>query len=139
MATAEAGAGPHEAAFRSDPAALPRLVAFVRAAGQAMGLAPEDLLRLELVVEELAANSLAYGALPPELPLELRLERADDVVRIDYADHGRAFDPTSLADDRPRGAEGGFGWLLIRRYCPEPRYRRDAGRNRLALDLRLMG
>jgi anti-sigma regulatory factor (Ser/Thr protein kinase) len=139
MAEAETGPGPHEVVCRSDPAALPALIAFVREAGRAMGLGPEDRLRLELVVEELAANSLAYGEVPLDQPLELRLEREDNIVRIDYADRGRAFDPTTLPGDRQRGAEGGFGWLLIRRYCPEPRYRRDADRNRLALNLRLLG
>jgi anti-sigma regulatory factor (Ser/Thr protein kinase) len=139
MSRAMAGPGPHEAAIRGDPDELPALMAFVGAAGRAMGLAEADRLRLELVVEELATNSLTHSAAPRGLPLELRLERQGDVVRIDYADRGRAFDPADLPDAWPRGAAGGFGWRLIRRYCPELAYRREGVCNRLTLGLRLLG
>lgn len=97
-------------------------------------------LRLRLILEELATNTLHYGACAGSL-LEIRLRREAGALHIDYRDRGVAFDPTreTPPEDTEAPLEerriGGLGWPLIRAWCDVIEYRHEAGANCLRLRL----
>lgn len=100
--------------------------------------------RLRLVVEELVANLMDHGQVPPEGRVLLSTGRDGDASwRLVVDDPGVAFDPRSDLpwdsrnaglDDRPIGS---LGWPLILEYCRIESYERtDDGRNRTVLAAR---
>jgi anti-sigma regulatory factor (Ser/Thr protein kinase) len=124
------------AAVRDFPASLeeiPRVVAFVLGRVRRR-LAPESAARLELAVEEWAANVCTHAYAGAGGTLGVSVAEAGGRIVVEMSDEGRSFDPTvaeepdvtaPLADRRP----GGLGVLLIRRMLDDVRYRRDGRRN----------
>jgi anti-sigma regulatory factor (Ser/Thr protein kinase) len=119
-----------------DSAALRRLTPFVAAFAQAQALSAELLYALTLCVEEAASNAVRHGT--PNAPVQLSLHAAADTVVAELVDHGIPFDPlqapppvqpATLAEARP----GGLGIHLMREFCPDIRYARQDGANRLTL------
>ncbi len=109
------------------------MVSFVL--GRARRVVPEEkAARLELAVEEWAANVChhAYPEAEGTLAVSVRAEPGRFVVEI--ADDGRPFDPVAmrppdvnvpLAERQP----GGLGVLLIKRMLEDVRYRRERDQN----------
>jgi anti-sigma regulatory factor (Ser/Thr protein kinase) len=97
-------------------------------------------LRLRVILEELATNTLHYGACPDSL-VEIRLRHEASALLIDYRDLGTAFDPTRETPHEDLDAPleerriGGLGWPLIRAWCDAIEYRQEAGANCLHLRL----
>lgn len=99
------------------------------------GLSRALQLKVELVAEELVANTLTHGQAPACSVIELRLALTESELLIEYADRGRAFDPTTASS--PRRADpwhvGGFGWDLVRGLCKAVEYVRVGDQNHLRL------
>lgn len=121
---------------------------FVSDACRAFGLGDHSTFQLVLAVDEACTNIIehgfAHGVFGAEqndtIGLELRCDAARIVVSI--TDHGRAFDPDTIApadlssDWRSRRV-GGLGWYLITEMTDAVYYTPQPGSNRLTLVKRL--
>ena len=120
--------------------ALPQLLAPLAPAAQGVvspGLT-RTLLRAQLAVEELFANSIHHGyGEESDQPVWLSVALQGDTLRVVYADQAAAFDPfaaieppnddpTTSVDDRKLG---GLGRLLVRELANHCTYQREDGRN----------
>ncbi len=94
---------------------------------------------LRLILEELLANTVMHGAVPPGSDIRLQISALPEGVQIRFQDSGVAFNPeTDLPhdsrednlDDRPVGQ---LGWPLILHYCSISLYERFDEQNRLTL------
>lgn len=115
--------------------ALGRLKRFVRSACREEGVGEEDMLSIELICDELAANVCrhAYGGTGEgSYELEIRFEEGECIIRI--VDSAPPFDPTQRKEaDTSASLEereiGGLGIHLVRRHVDRMRYRRRSGQN----------
>ncbi|MBW6400913.1 ATP-binding protein [Roseomonas sp. HJA6] len=106
------------------------------------GAGPNTAARAELLLEELALNTLRHGFAAGGTP-ELVVTAWHDGAHagLDFEDRGAPFDPTQAAlPVRPGSLKdapvGGLGVPLLRRVAAELVYKRTAdGRNRLHLVL----
>lgn len=120
--------------------ALSRLLAPLAPAAQALvssGLT-QTLLRAQLAVEELFANSIHHGyGQESDQPVWLSVSLQGDTLFVSYADQAAAFDPLSAIDPpdddpaTPVDARrvGGLGRLLVRDLAGHCAYRREGERN----------
>ncbi len=120
--------------------ALPQLLAPLAPAAQAV-TSPEltrTLLRAQLAVEEMFANSIHHGyGQESDQPVWLGVTLHDDTLQLVYADQAAAFDPFAAiatpADDPATPLDGrrvgGLGRLLVRELAGHCGYRREGGRN----------
>lgn len=120
--------------------ALPQLLAPLAPAAHAPvspGLS-QALLRAQLAVEELFANSIRHGyGEESDQPVWLSVNLQGATLQVIYADQAAAFDPFSnieLPADNPTtpldGRKvGGLGRLLVRELAGHCAYRRDGERN----------
>jgi anti-sigma regulatory factor (Ser/Thr protein kinase) len=127
--------------LRSDGAELGRLVGFAEEFAQCHGLREAERARLLVILEELFTNAVNYGypygaAVTGRIEIGLAVKKGR--LEIHFSDDGRPFDPLShtppdldrVPADRPLG---GLGLHLLRSFVDDARYRRDRGRNCLAL------
>ena len=98
---------------------LRKVSEFVRDIGQQLRLTEDAMFDVDLAVEEASANILrhAYGT-GQAGDILLRVETADDVVRITLTDWGLPFDPEKVTPFDVRATvktrtEGGTGLRLI--------------------------
>lgn len=123
----------------SAAADLARLYPWLDEAAKYFNLPPKLLegmhVALEEVVMNVAMHSYAPGT-PGEIIVRLQADATAAVLRVD--DYGPPFDPVSipsttkpasLDDDEP----GGLGLKLLRHFCKDISYMREAGSNRLTL------
>lgn len=105
------------------------------------GLGARSIYGVELVLEEVLVNAIAY-AFPAggEHAIEVSVEVRPDTLQLCFEDHGLAFDPlhapapatpTALSQTPP----GGRGLLLVRKFAQTAEYRRSHGRNQLTVSL----
>jgi anti-sigma regulatory factor (Ser/Thr protein kinase) len=136
---------PHQLTLRlaNQLTEIPRSAELVEAFLRTHGVAPGVISTANLCLEELVANTIAYGygdTAPHEIEVQLAWDGATLV--IDIADDGKPFDPTlapvpdvgAALEDRPIG---GLGIHLVRTLMDEVAYRREGGRNRVRLCKRL--
>ena len=102
---------------------------------------PSDLVfKIDLVLDELATNIVKYGGKVSEI--EISLSSEVEAVTIEITDDGRPFDPLNdVAEpdlDSPLNERraGGLGVHLVRSMMDELHYRREQGKNHLALTKR---
>jgi serine/threonine-protein kinase RsbW len=98
---------------------------------------------LNLVLEELVANTVMYGydddgAAPAERVIEIRLSRAGNVITLEVEDDAKPFDPLQRAPPDTDAAledrePGGLGIHFVRSLMDTVEYRRVGGRNRLTM------
>jgi len=108
----------------------------------AQGAGPRTTSRAELLLEELALNTLRHGFADGGTP-ELQVTAWHDGARcgLELEDRGIPFDPTAAAlPPKPASLQeariGGLGVPLLRRIAAEIAYERtEDGRNRLRLVL----
>jgi anti-sigma regulatory factor (Ser/Thr protein kinase) len=119
--------------------ALPRIREFVRQGGEATGLAPDEIDKLDLVMEELFMNIArhAYGPESGDVEVAYSVETHGRLL-VEISDHGRAFDPLAGGPpDFSRGlAErplGGMGIFLVKAMAESLRYERIKNHNSLTL------
>ena len=129
-------------------AALPQLLAPLAPAAQGVespGLT-RTLLRAQLAVEELFANSIHHGyGEESDQPVWLSVALQGDTLQVVYIDQAAAFDPFASIeppDDDPAtpvdGRKlGGLGRLLVRELAGHCAYKREGGRNVIRLEFAL--
>lgn len=125
--------------------ALGELESFVRSFETEHGIAAEDRARTLIVLEELFTNLLRYGypgQVEPDGVAEVTLELEGNLLTIQFADDGQAFDPfAKAAPDLDQSVEsrpvGGLGLLMVRQLADEAHYSRCDGRNVIRLTRRV--
>ena len=103
---------------------------------------PAILFKVKLAIEEMGLNVAKHGRIDKAPDIEITVTSQPEVLKIDIEDDGRAFDPlndapepdlTSPIEERPIG---GLGIHFVREMMDEMMYRREDGKNCLALTLR---
>ena len=121
---------------------------FVAAFAALKDLSERDLLRLQLVIEELFTNTLEHGyGKECDEPIEIALAAAPGRVTVQYQDASAPYDPArALATSRERVAEpaeqrpvGHLGVHLVAAIVDDMHYARVDGRNRLQILMRVAG
>lgn len=101
-----------------------------------MGWTDQALFQVRLVVEELLMNIISHGSDGQRRPrIRLQLAQDGDLLTLEIADDGIAFDPLqapppdleAALEDRPIG---GLGVHLVRQLSDTVAYRRVDGWNR---------
>jgi anti-sigma regulatory factor (Ser/Thr protein kinase) len=129
--------------LENSPAELNRLAGLVDDFARHHGLAQSVSNAVALALHEHVTNILSYGfdnAARHSIAIRLRLDQ--DAVRVEIEDDGRPFDPlarppvdTALPLDRK--PLGGLGIHMMRNLVDDLTYRRDHGRNVLAMRKRI--
>ncbi|MDP2880048.1 MAG: ATP-binding protein [Azonexus sp.] len=112
-------------------AELPGLIARVAEQAAGLGLAADDSLRLQLVVEELFTNTIAHGHHgDSEHRVSLALGRSDGILTLRYEDDAPPFDISGFGQNFRLTVEvGGQGLGLIHGMSKAIRYQRSGQRN----------
>lgn len=119
------------------------IVAMVEEFGVAHGLAKAELHDLNVAIDEVVSNIIAYAYEQGEHgEIVVRLTHHPDEVLADIEDAGRAFDPTRFPPPDLRGTlkerrVGGVGIHFVRELMDEVIYSRDGSKNRLRLRKKL--
>jgi anti-sigma regulatory factor (Ser/Thr protein kinase) len=115
---------------------------FVEAFGERHGLAEGDVLRLQLVIEELFTNTVNHGyGREGDDPVVITLGTTPGGVRLLYEDAAPAYDPLATLrapapgvalplEERPVGR---VGIQLVAGMAKEAQYSRAGDRNRLTV------
>ena len=119
--------------------ALESVVSAVAALGQREDWPDALVFKATLAVEELMLNIVAHGHDAGDREIEVTLKSEPERVTIDIVDDGRPFD---LLQDAPapdltasleERAVGGLGLHLVRSMMDEMLYKRERGKNHVAL------
>ena len=122
---------------------LERIAAAVEEMGEQDDWPPDLIFKVNLVLEELGVNILTHSGKASEIEISLVSDAA--TVKVEIVDDGIPFDPLAQAaapdtaaalDQRPIG---GLGIHLVREMMDELHYRRENGKNRLAMVKRKTG
>ena len=118
---------------------LTRLTEVVENLGEQDNWSPALVGKVNLVLEELAMNTINHGHDGGLHEISITFNSTDDALTIDIVDDGKPFDPLTDAPmpdvnaplhERPIG---GLGVFLVRKLMDELTYRREEGRNHLTL------
>ena len=113
----------------------------LEAFGDENGVAPQQIMRLNLVLDELITNTVSYGFPNGRSgTIHLSVELVDGTVNVELSDNGVAFNPAEApSPERSGGVEereiGGLGLKLVRSYAKRLDYRRDGAFNHLHLEM----
>lgn len=127
----------------NDLAEIERLSRLVEAFGEAGGMRPESLFKVNLALDEVITNVIRYAHDDGgEHPIVVRLAIDQDVLTAQVEDDGYAFNPLEAPvpdtgasiEERPIG---GLGIHLVRSVMSSVEYRREDGRNVLIMKKRL--
>ncbi len=112
-------------------AELPGLMAWVADLAVGLGIAADDSLRLQLVIEELFTNTITHGHHgDSEHKVSLALGRNDGVLTLRYEDDALPFDHSEFGQNFRLTVEiGGQGLGLIHGMSKAIRYQRLGQRN----------
>jgi anti-sigma regulatory factor (Ser/Thr protein kinase) len=128
-----------EITLRNDLSELGRVSQRLEAFATAQRLGPQVLRDLDLALEEVLANIIAYGYSDErEHRITVSLEVRSGEIRVEVEDDGRPFNPldapepdtTQHPDERP---VGGLGIHLVRQLMDGLEYRRQGDRNHLTM------
>jgi serine/threonine-protein kinase RsbW len=121
---------------------LARLAQQVAALATRAGLSARVEHRLNLVLEEIIGNTIAYGYPDAgEHALRVRVAVLADAIELDIRDDARPFDPLAarpapyLGDDLDQRRPGGLGLYLAGQFVRAGKYETEAGNNRLSLKM----
>ncbi len=93
----------------------------VIAAAEAAGMTPRQQIRLELGFEEILVNIISY-AYETAGPVWVRTSDDGNIFRLEFADHGKHFDPLEKDRRHTDGIptedqeEGGYGIYLVKKH-----------------------
>lgn len=129
--------------LKNEISEISKLAIFIEELGEELGLTPDLVFNLNLVLEEAVSNVILY-AYPKEEQQELSLSASisnNNLVFV-LTDSGKEFDPTQAPDaDITLSAEerqiGGLGIFLIRQIMNQVEYQRIDGKNVLTLGKQL--
>lgn len=126
--------------FSARQAEFNSIAAFIDS--QCSSLAPEERLRIILLVEELFANSVNHGyGGDSDQPVWITVHAGNDTCRVIYEDCGPAYDPFAAVDESSTEAEleerrvGGLGIVLLMELSSGRTYERRGDRNVVQLDV----
>lgn len=130
--------------FQARSAQLALAIAFVEEVCERQGVAPGDVLRLTLIVEELFTNTLMHGHRGDhDSSVHIELQVGPTQLELCFADQAPPFDPlcylaTLPGLDKPveERKPGGLGLELVARMSERLDYVHAEGFNRLRLVLR---
>jgi serine/threonine-protein kinase RsbW len=111
---------------------------FVRRGASVAGVAPEELEKLDLVLEEILINVARYAYAPDQGVVEVACSaEGAGKLRVEIGDFGRVFNPLEAdPPDLSRGLAdrpiGGLGVFLVRSMVDSIDYRREGERNVLS-------
>lgn len=118
---------------------ISKLPLFIDELGEELGLSPELVFNLNLVLEEAVSNIILYAYPKGEHEnISLTAKKTENQLLFVLTDTGKEFDPTLMPDaDVNLAAEdrqiGGLGIFLIRQIMNQVEYQRIDGRNVLTL------
>jgi serine/threonine-protein kinase RsbW len=122
---------------------ITRLPALIEDFAARSGIPPAVAATLNLVLEELVANTVTYGYDDADdrrrdHSIEIRLSRHGDTITLQIEDDAKPFDPLQLeAPDIDAALEerepGGLGIHFVRTLMDTVEYRRIGDRNRLTM------
>jgi len=118
---------------------ISKLTLFIDELGEELGLSPELVFNLNLVLEEAVSNIILYAYPKGEHEnISLTAKKTENQLLFVLTDTGKEFDPTLMPDaDVNLAAEdrqiGGLGIFLIRQIMNRVEYQRIDGRNVLTL------
>jgi anti-sigma regulatory factor (Ser/Thr protein kinase) len=125
--------------LRNEIEEISKLPLFIQELGDELGLSPELIFNLNLVLEEAISNVVLY-AYPKEEHeiITLTAKKIENQLIFILTDSGKEFDPTQIPDaDITLSAEersiGGLGIFLIRQIMNRVEYQRIDGKNVLTL------
>ncbi len=127
--------------LRSDTHEIRKLADAIEYLAESMQLPPAMVFKLNLALDELITNTIAYGyAEQKDGEIDIEMRRHDDRVVVRLIDQAEAFDPfaaavadtTSSLEDRKIG---GLGIHFVRTLIDEVSYMRDEDRNVITLTL----
>ena len=125
--------------LRNEIEEISKLPLFIEELGDELGLSPELIFNLNLVLEEAVSNVVLY-AYPKEEHeiITLTAKKIENQLIFILTDAGKEFDPTQIPDaDITLSAEersiGGLGIFLIRQIMNTIEYQRIDGKNVLTL------
>jgi len=131
-----------EATHPAEPGEVMPLVRRIADFARAHGLDAEQVGRIELITEEAVANVArhAYPEAPGPMTVLARWDPAGRLI-LEVCDQGPPFDPLQapppdLEADALERPLGGLGIHLLRELTDAMTYRREAGENRLLLEIR---
>jgi len=115
--------------------ALLGLYAWLEEAGLAAGVPPQILSRMHVAAEEAVSNAVRHGG---GAEVTITLAMSSSAAELIIEDTGAPFDPTTAplpehSRDLAELTPGGWGIGLLRRFCPDVRYRRSEDTNQLTL------
>jgi len=126
-------------------AEIPRSAELVDAFCARQGVASSVGFAINVSLEELLGNTMAYGyADDREHEIVVRIRREDAELVVEIADDARPFDPTAAAPpdlDVPLAERsiGGLGIELVRGMMDGMEYRHDGRQNHVRLRKRIAG
>jgi anti-sigma regulatory factor (Ser/Thr protein kinase) len=125
--------------LKNEIAEISKLAIFIEELADELGLTPDLVFNLNLVLEEAISNVILY-AYPKEEHqfISLKAVKKDNQLIFVLTDSGKEFDPTQAPDaDITLSAEerqiGGLGIFLIRQIMNKVEYQRIDGQNVLTL------
>jgi serine/threonine-protein kinase RsbW len=122
---------------------MPKIVAMVERFGTEHGCPNEVINDLNVALDEILSNVIAYGYGTGESgEILVRLDYHSDEILIEVEDDGKPFDPLQAPPPELRAPlharqVGGLGIHFIKSLMDEVAYARTAGKNRLELKKRL--
>lgn len=118
---------------------LQKLLEEVSIETKKLGLVPESVRKIKLIVEELLTNIIKYGYPKGRSgAIELNIFQNKKSLRLELCDNAAPFDPTIRRDDsRADSIEtlkiGGLGLIIVRKSCSRMKYKFNHGKNLLSL------
>ncbi len=138
---------PHARCFPAQFSQLHPLQDWLTQTCRALGLAQQEALRAQLVVEELFANTVHHGY-GPDTPAAqalvwLEITRRADEVEIRYLDAAQPYNPllqdaNTVVQAVEHGQVGGVGCLLVKSLPSRCQYAWHEGRNVVVLSFRCL-
>ena len=125
--------------IESNFAELQKLLDEITSELKKIGLAPESIRKIKLIIEELLTNTIKYGDTNEGKGLiELNIFLNRKSLRMELCDDAKPFDPIEYKSNSPSGSIenlkiGGLGLIIVKKSCRRMKYERYGDKNLLSL------